>query len=135
MNNERSLMTPNCSTRIQNHFRLLNFKSETGKRLLCQSSSKLPNISQKRDSREIRGILLNRSAINYPFSYKQKTFQSYLNQQIIDEQQKQIQNNQRRNSLLKEFDELKHTIDDPNSAFSVLAALSRALLFIDSGRE
>jgi hypothetical protein len=128
INNERSLMTPNCSTRIQNHFRLLNFSSATEKRLSCQTpSNKLPNISQ------------NRSAINHPFfrseSFEQKTIQSYFNQQLFDEQQKQIKINQRKNDLLEEMDELKHTINDPNSTFSVLAALSRALIFIDSATE
>jgi hypothetical protein len=60
--------------------------------------------------------------------FEQKTFQSYRNQQIFDEQQ-------RKTFLLKDFDELKHTIDDPYAAFSVLAALSRAFLLIDSGTE
>jgi len=63
INDEEALMTPNCFTRIQNHFRLLNFSSDTEKRLLCQApsynksnkqiSNQLPNISQKRNSNEI----------------------------------------------------------------------------------
>jgi hypothetical protein len=160
INDEESLTEPNCFTRIQNHFRLLNFSSDTEKRLLCQApssnksskqtSNQLPNISQKRNSNEcIRRVSFSpsrpskkyscRSASNHHCSnsdfLEQKTFQSYLNQQIFDEQKKQIKNDQRKNFLLKEFDELKHTIDDPNSTISVLAALSRAIIVLDSGTE
>ncbi|CAF0744903.1 unnamed protein product [Rotaria sordida] len=157
-NNEQALMAPNCISRIQNHFRLLNFSSESEKRLLCQASSssankstkqisnQLPMISQKQNSNEInqsirRSSINNscRSARNHHDSnddlLQQKTFQSYVNQQKIDEQNKQMKNNERKTSLLKEFDELKHTIDDPNSTLSVLAALSRAIFFLDSGRK
>jgi hypothetical protein len=143
INEEHSLMAPNCIARIQNHFRLLNFSSETEKRLLCQTSS--PNqFSQQRNSTP---FIPSRPTINYscrsarnPHSLKsdifeQKTFQSYRNQQIFDEQQKQLKISKRKTFLLKEFDELKHTIDDPYAAFSVLAALSRAFLLIDSGTE
>ncbi|CAF3913528.1 unnamed protein product [Rotaria sp. Silwood2] len=162
-NNEQALMTPNCFSRIQNHFRLLNFSSESEKRLLCQApsynkstkkiSNQLPIILQKQNSNEINQCIRRvsfyrsrspinyscRSARNHHFSngdvLQQKTFQSYLNQQKIGEQYKQMKNNERKTFLLKEFDELKHTIDDPHSTFSVLAALSRALLFLDSGRK
>jgi hypothetical protein len=143
VNEEESSMALNCSTRIQNHFRLLNFSSETERRL----SGQLPNISQKRNSNEIdqcirrvslyqsnpRKIDSCQSAINH--HGKHKTFQSYLNQQIFDEQNKQLTNDQRKCFLLKEFDELKHTIDDPHSTMSVLAALSRAIIFLDSAIE
>lgn len=137
INDEESFMSPNCSTRIQNHLRLLNFSSDTEKRLLSQttSSNKFPNITQKRNSNQIKcRSAINRRASNLDFD-EQKPFQSYLNQQIFDEQKKQIKNDQRKTYLLKEFDELKHTIDDPNSTFSVLAALSRAILFLDSATE
>jgi hypothetical protein len=166
INNEQSLMTPNCFTRIQNHFRLLNFSSQTEKRLLCQApsyyksskqqqqSNHLPNIPQKKKNSVainqcIRRVSFYqsrsptdyscRSAINHHFSnantLEGESFQSYLNQQIYDEHRKQIKNDERKTSLLKEIDELKHTIDDPHSTFSVLAALSRAFLFLDSGTE
>jgi len=131
INEEHSLMAPNCIARIQNHFRLLNFSSETEKRLLCQTSSS-NQFPQKRNSTP---FIPSHRTINYscrsarnPHSFEQKTFQSYRNQQIFDEQQ-------RKTFLLKDFDELKHTIDDPYAAFSVLAALSRAFLLIDSGTE
>lgn len=131
INEEESFMAPNCLTRIQNHFRLLNFSSETEKRLLCQTSSS-NQFPQKRNSTP---FIPSRRTINYscrsarnPHLFEQKTFQSYRNQQIFDEQQ-------RKTFLLKDFDELKHTIDDPYAAFSVLAALSRAFLLIDSGTE
>jgi hypothetical protein len=157
-NEEDSLIAPNCFKRIQNHFHLLNFSSYTKQRLLCQAPSynkssehishQLPNITQKINP-YIKGASFYqsrpaetyscRSAINdHIFRghfLEQETFQSYLNQQISNEQKKQFKNNQRKNSLLKELDELKHTIDDPNSTFSVLAALSRAILFLNSGRE
>lgn len=150
INEEESFMAPNCLTRIQNHFRLLNFSSETEKRLLCQGPSyQLPNISPKRNSNEIdqcaRRVSLHqsqprrketcRSAINHRFSHGNFAFQSYLNQHIFDEQEKQLKNDQRKSFLLKEFDELKHTIDDPHSTVSVLAALSRAIIFLDSATE
>lgn len=141
INDEESLMIPNCSTRIQNHFRLLNFSSDTEKRLLSsnKSTKQLPNITQKRNSNEMKKLTC-RSAINRPtsnmdFHEQQKPFQSYFNRQISDEQKKQIKIDQRKTYLLKEFDELKHTIDDPNSTFSVLAALSRAIFFLDSATE
>jgi hypothetical protein len=163
INDEEALMTPNCFTRIQNHFRLLNFSSDTEKRLLCQApsynksnkqiSNQLPNISQKRNANEINQCIRRvsfyqsrppktyscRSASNHHFRksdfLEKKNFQSYLNQQIFDEQKKQINNVQRKTFLLKEFDELKHTIDDPNATLSVLAALSRAIYFLDSATE
>ena len=115
-------MTSNSSTRIQNQFRRLNFSSKTEKRLSCQ----FPNIPRKRNSKEI----------NYRHSFgEHKTFQSYLNQQIIDERKKQTENVRRKSSLMKDFDELKHTINDPHSTISVLAALTRAIIFLDSATE
>ncbi|CAF0782088.1 unnamed protein product [Rotaria sp. Silwood1] len=162
-NDEQALMAPNCFSRIQNHFRLLNFSSESEKRLLCQApsynkstkqiSNQLPIIIQKQNSNELNQCIRRvsfyqsrlptnyscHSAINHHFSngdlLQQKTFQSYVNQQKIGEQNKQMKNNERKTFLLKEFDELKHTIDDPHSTLSVLAALSRAILFLDSGRK
>ncbi len=62
-------------------------------------------------------------------------FQSYFNQQIFDEQKKQMKNDERKSSFLKDLDELKHTIDDPHSTISVLAALTRAIVFLESAIE
>jgi hypothetical protein len=164
INNEESLMAPNCFTRIKNHFRLLNFSSDTEKRLLCQApsynksskqiSNQLPNIIEKRNSKEINQCIRRisfyqsrppkqyscRSAINRHFSnsdcMEQKNyFQSYFNQQIFDEQKKQMKNDERKSSFLKDLDELKHTIDDPHSTISVLAALTRAIVFLESAIE
>jgi hypothetical protein len=119
---ESSFMTSNSSSRIQNQFRMLNFSSKTEKRLSCQ----FPNIPRKRNSNEM----------HHRYSHGgHKTFQSYINQQIFDEQKKQIENVRRKSSLMKEFDELKHTINDPHSTISVLAALSRAIIFLDSATE
>lgn len=158
-----SLMTPNCFSRIHNHFRLLNFSPDSEKRLSCQApsygktskqtSNQLPIIQQKSISNEIdqcqrrvsfyqSRLPMNyscRSGANNHFSnadeIQEKTLRSYINQHLTDEQGQQMKNNERKSSLLKEFDQLKHTIDDPNSTFSVLAALSRALLFFDSARK
>ncbi|CAF0831529.1 unnamed protein product [Adineta steineri] len=107
-NEEKPLTTPNCLARIQNHYRLLKFSSETEKRLLYQTP-----LSQLQST---RNHLLTKADI----------FES----KNVDEQQKQ-----RKDFLFKEFDELKHTIDDPYAAISVLAALSRTFLILDSGTE
>ncbi|CAF1369964.1 unnamed protein product [Rotaria magnacalcarata] len=156
-----TLMTPNCFARIQNHFRLLNFSTESEKRLLCQApaynksskqiSNELPTILQKRNSTGIdqcvrhASFYQSRTSVNYscrttlnsrfssPESVQQKALNSFVNHQLVDEQNKQMKNNERKTFLLREFDELKHTIDDPHSTLSVLSALSRALLFLDSG--
>jgi len=160
---EESLMVPNCFTRIQNHFRSLNFSSDTEKRLLCQAPSynkpnkqipnQLPDITEKRNSKEINQCIRRisfyqsrppkqyscRSSINHHFSYpdfgEPKSYQSYFNQRIFDEQKKQMKNDQRKDSFLKNLDELKHNINDPNSTFSVLAALTRAIILLESTVE
>jgi len=54
---------------------------------------------------------------------------------MFNEYENQLKNNQRKEILLKQFDGLKHTIDDPYSTLSVLAALSRILLDLDSERK
>ena len=158
-----TLMTPNGFIRIQNHFRLLNLSPQTEKRLLCQAPmynktpgelvNTLPSVMQRKHSTDIHQCEKRvsfyqsrqprtyscRSANNRQFSHsiemEERNLQSYLNRQIFDEQRKQQHHDERKSSLLKDFDELKHTIDDPHCTLSVLAALSRALLFLDSGTE
>ncbi|CAF4072260.1 unnamed protein product [Adineta steineri] len=68
-------------------------------------------------------------------SKDENNFQTFLNQQILNEYKNQLKYDERKAILLKEFDELKHTINDPHSTLSVLAALSRALLYLDSGKK
>jgi hypothetical protein len=111
INDQQTLITSNCFNRIKTHFHLLKFSPQSQERLL---SNHLPNIHHRVNS-------------NY-----QKTFEEFLNQQISNEHKNQLKNNERKIILLKEFDELKHTINDPHSTLSVLAALSRALLYLDS---
>ena len=127
---DQSMLLPNYSTRIQNHCRLLNLSTETEKRLLNgKSSHHLPAIPSRRNS-----LTIDQSQPSKKLPINPR-LQSYFNQQMSGEQDKQLKNDQRKAYLLKEFDELKHTIEDPHSAFSVLAALSRAILFLDSGTE
>lgn len=119
---DQSMLLPNYSTRIQNHCRLLNLSTETEKRLLQRkSSAHLPSIPSRRNSLSIDQA---QSSKKLPGN---SHLQSYLNEQA--------KNDERKTYLLKEFDELKHTIEDPHSTYSVLAALSRAILFLDSGTE
>lgn len=131
-NTNETMLAPNCSSRIQNHFRLLNFSSETEKRLLQHKSAEhLPNIFSRRNSSAI-----DQSIERVSLAQSRKSSARHQQQQpMFDEQIQQLKNDQRKASLLKEFDELKHTIDDPHSTYSVLAALSRAILFLDSGTE
>ena len=109
INDQQTLITGNCFNRIQTHFHLLNFSPQTQERLL---SNHLPNIHHRINSK----------------SNEKKYFEA----QISNEHENQLKNNERKIILLKEFDELKHTINDPHSTLSVLAALSRALLYLDS---
>ncbi|CAF0940643.1 unnamed protein product [Adineta ricciae] len=133
---KQSLTSPNCLARVHNHLRLLKFSSETEKRLLSSAlPSKLPqrrhsnqyiprpSLPRARSCRSAKTPSLIKSDVS-----EQNTFQSYLHQQINDEQLKQLNINKRKGSLLKEFDKLKHTIDDPYATLSVLATLSRAFL-------
>ena len=161
--NESNLMTPAGFTRIQNHFRLLNFSSEAEKRLLCQAPSygksteqrtrHLPRLVPRKSSNAIelcdqrRLFYQSRLPANYscrsttsaqfpPVHYPDEDlFQSYLTQHVSDEHRQQRERDERKADLLKDFDELKHTIDDPHSTLSVLAALSRAILFFDLRTE
>ena len=126
-----SMLLPNYSNRIQNHFRLLNFSSDTEKRLLQRKSvDHLP----RRNSVSIDQCVdrLSLAQANPP---RKSSARHQQQQSMLDEQIKQLKNDQRKAYLLKEFDELKHTIEDPHSTYSVLAALSRAILFLDSGTE
>ena len=160
---DEALMKPNGFLRIQNHFRLLNLSPQTEKRLLCQAPvyskphgegvNALPAVIDRKQSSDIRQCEKRvsfyqsrqprtyscRSANNphfaQPIELEEKNLQSYLHRQIFDEQRKQQHHDERKSSLLKGFAELKHTIDDPHCTLSVLAALSRALLFLDSGRK
>lgn len=163
INNEDSLMTPNCFSRIQNHFRLLNFSSDTEKRLLCQAPSYnksnkllspiLPCIPQKKNSKEIdqcvRRISFYQSRLPQPYSCRspvnehfstvdltgEKRYRAYIEEQKSNQILQREKNDQRKADLLNEFDRLKHSINDPHSTLSVLAALSRAFLFLDSDVE
>jgi hypothetical protein len=151
---EQITRTPNCFPRIKTHFHLLNFSSQTEKRLLCQApiynktskqiSNHLPNIPRRTNSNEISQCLKRisfyqtRSPTIYSCrsnSNEEKYFRAFVNQQIFAEHKKQLKNEERKSLLLKQFDELKHTINDPHSTLSVLAALSRALLHLDSGKK
>ena len=62
---------------------------------------------------------------------RKSNYQLYLNQQISSEHENQIKNNEEKEILLKKFDELKHTINDPHSTLSALAALSRSLFSLE----
>jgi hypothetical protein len=123
-NEQHTLITSNCFTRIKTHFHLLNFSSQTQKRLLCQTP--IYNKPSKQISSDEK-----RPSMTYSFrpnSNEEKSVQLFLNRQHKD----QIKNNKRKIILLKQFDELKHTINDPHSTLSALAALSRAVLYLDS---
>jgi len=98
------------------HFHLLNFSSQASiyNKSNKQISNHLPRISDRSNSDD------------------EKYFQVFLNQQIFNENKNQLKYNERKAILLKQFDELKHTINDPHSTLSVLASLSRALLYLDS---
>ena len=61
-----------------------------------------------------------------------KNYRIYLDEQIRVEQQKQTETNRQKSLLLKQFGELKHTINDPHSTLSTLAALSRSLLSLET---
>lgn len=63
------------------------------------------------------------------FDQQRKTFQQSPSpsKQISDDH-----HDEQKANLLKQFDELKHTINDPYSALSALAALSRSLAYLDS---
>ena len=159
INDEESSMTPNCFARIQNHFRLLNFSSDTEKRLLCQAPSynkstksispTLPYIPRKKNSKEIDQCIRRisfyqsrppqvyscRSPVNEHFSTGdltgEKRYRAYIEEQKSYQILQRDQNDQRKTDLLYEFDQLKHSINDPHSTLSVLAALSRAFLFLE----
>ena len=161
--NESNLMIPACFTRIQNHFRLLNFSSEAQKRLLCQAPSygrstqqrvhPLPRLVPRKSANALelcnQRRLLYQSRLPAHYSCRSTTnsqfppvhypdedvFQPYLTQHVCDEHRRQRERDERKTDLLKDFDELKHTIDDPHSTLSVLAALSRAILFFDCRTE
>lgn len=160
---EEATLAPNCFARIQSHFRMLNFSPESEKRLLCQapsyhkSNKQISNeallLLQRRNSHNVdpstRRVSFYQSRLPVNFSSRsstnnhftstellqKKTLQSFVSHQIVDEQHKQEKNAERKTEMLKEFDELKHTIDDPNSTLSALAALTRALLYLDSGTK
>jgi hypothetical protein len=98
------------------NFHLLNLSSQASiyNKSNKQISNHLPRIPDRSNSDD------------------EKYFQVFLNQQIFNENKNQLKYNERKAILLKQFDELKHTINDPHSTLSVLAALSRALLYLDS---
>jgi len=98
------------------HFHLLNFSSQAS--IYNKSNKQIPNHLPRIPDRS------NSDAEKY--------FQVFLNQQIFNENKNRLNYNERKAILLKQFDELKHTINDPHSTLSVLAALSRALLYLDS---
>lgn len=141
---EDRLLMSNCLPRIQNHYRLMNFSAETEQRLLNSNSMRpksakenpsesLSNSNRKKSSSGERRSSFSRSMQNE--AEEKNPFRSYIDQQLYDERRRQRDQNQRKSFLLKDFDELKHRIDDPHSTFSVLAALSRALLFLESESE
>ena len=153
---DEKFLKTNCLSRIQNHYRLLNFSAQTEQRLLNplstspksskeELSESLPHVQRKKSTNGVEPIPLQRRASSYQsrsarmFSsastrndLEEKTFQSYIDQQLYDERKKQRHQNERKGFLLKDFDELKHSIEDPHATLSVLAALSRALLFLES---
>jgi hypothetical protein len=104
---------------FKRNFHLLNFSSQASiyNKSSKQISNHLPRIPDRSNSDD------------------KKYFQVFLNQQIFNENKNQLKYNERKAILLKQFDELKHTINDPHSTLSVLAALSRAILYLDSARK
>lgn len=106
-NDDEISMRPNGLKRIENQLRLLNFSEETEKRL---ASKKTPKNSFDDDR---SSSAKTNSKQNEPTAY-------------LDE---------RKSFLLKEFDELKHKIEDPYATISVLTALSRALIFLENQEQ
>jgi hypothetical protein len=151
---EQTLTTPNCFARVKTEFQLLNFSSQTQQRLLCKAprynkssqpkTNHLPSIPYRVNANESEKCLQclssyrTRSPTIYSCRSKpndEKHSQTFLKQQIIHEHQNQRQHDERKVILLKDIDELKHTIDDPHSTLSALAALSRALRSLDEGMK
>ena len=148
---EQNLITPNCFARVKTEFQLLNFSPQDRQRLLCQApvhnkasqpkTNHLPPIPYRANANESEKCLQRlsfyqtRSPAIYSCRAKsndKKHSQTFLKQQILNEHQTQLKHDERKVALLKEIDELKHTIDDPHSTLSALAALSRALLSLDA---
>ncbi|UJR08551.1 hypothetical protein I4U23_012812 [Adineta vaga] len=154
MNDQQKLRIPNNFAHIKTQFHLLNISTQTQKRLLCQvpeynkpkkqKTNHFPLIPHRSHTNEIDKCLQRlsffrtRAPIIYSCqsnSNDEKVFQTFLKQQIVNEHKNQRNHNERKAILLKEFDQLKHTIDDPHSTSSALAALSRALLDLEFGTK
>ena len=153
------LLKPNCSKRIQNHIKLMNFSSETERNLLRQTSnskgtddelsdslpsvnlrkgsakrentSRCPSASKPRSARARSCRSAYNPRIFLPIDDEQNNSHPYFDEQILDEHRKRETHDQRKTFLLKEFDELRHDIDDPHATMSVITALSRTLLFLE----
>ena len=135
---QQKITISNCVMRMKTQLQLLNISTQTQKRLLDQvairnkqKNHQLPSISDRSSTNEIKNCLERLSL----YRTNEKRSQMYLDRQISNEHKNQREHNERKTVLLKQFDELKHTIEDPHSTLSTLAALSRALLHLDSGMK
>ncbi|CAF0803974.1 unnamed protein product [Adineta ricciae] len=138
MDEQQKITTSNCVMRMKTQLQILNISTQTQKRLLDQvaiynkqRTHQLPSISNPSSTNEIKNCLERLSL----YRTDEKRSQMYLNQQILKEHKNQREYNERKTVLFKQFDELKHAIEDPHSTLSTLAALSRALLHLDSGMK
>ncbi|CAF0796439.1 unnamed protein product [Adineta ricciae] len=138
MDEQQKIIKSNCVMRMKTQLQLLNISTQTQKRLLDQvaihnkqRTHQLPSITNPSGINEMKNCLERLSL----YRRDEKRSQMYLNQQILNEHENQREHNERKMILLKQFDELKHTIEDPHSTLSTLAALSRALLHLESGMK